>query len=209
MARESVSLAAEFLAIARRPIVVTDIDGVLAFLTEVICTALNARFDLDLSVAEMTTYRIEDLLPADQRAWLEAQFQRGSFYDDAPPDFHAIDALGAIRAAGLHTVVASDRAPDPTRVTTERWLKRWDVSYDELGLYGRGGKQRILAEYGPEHPAILIDDDPAKAVTIARPGVQVWSPRRPWTPIDCHTYPNYWVFDSWTQVLDRLVLGED
>jgi hypothetical protein len=39
----------------------------------------------------------------------------------------------------------------------------------------------MAQRYGESHPAVLIDDDPLKAVSVPRPGVQVWMPLRPYT----------------------------
>ena len=121
----------------------------------------------------------------------------------------AIAALNAIHAAGHHVIVSSDRPPATTQRATLDWLAKWRVSCDEVRLLGRGGKRQVLAAYGPDNPAVLIDDDPAKALTVARPGVQVWSPQRPWTPAAWQRYPNYWVFPSWTAVLERLGVPTD
>lgn len=197
------------LAAMQRPAVVCDIDGVLGFLTESAVTALNAHFGLSIVVSDMQSYWIEDTLPAVQRQWLTAQFTKGVFYANVAPDYSAIAALTALHAAGLHVTVASDRPPETTRQATMAWLSKWRVPSDEVVLNGRGGKVATLAPYGPQRPAVLIDDDPAKALTVARPGVQVWSPQRPWTPQSWRRYPNYWVFPSWAAALDRLGVSPD
>lgn len=201
--------AAAFLAAANRPTIVSDIDGVLGFLTEAIVTGLNAHFGLSLVVSEMTSYWIEGILPLEQASWLTGQLSRGVWYANVAPDYSAIAALNAIHAAGHHVIVSSDRPPATTERATLDWLTKWRVAHDEVRLLGRGGKRQVLAAYGPDNPAILIDDDPAKALTVARAGVQVWSPQRPWTPANWARYPNYWVFPSWTAVLERLGVDPD
>lgn len=200
---------AAFLQVAERPVIVSDIDGVIGFLTETTVTALNAHFGTSLVVSDMTSYWIEDTLPAEQSRWLTAQFARGVTYANVAPDYSAIAALTALHDAGYHVIVSSDRPPDTTAAATGAWLAKWRVPHDEVRLLGRGGKKQVLSTYGPHKPAILFDDDPAKAVTVARDGVQVWSPARPWTPKNWHRYPNYWVFPSWDAVLDRLGVDPD
>lgn len=195
--------AEAFSARAARPVLISDIDGVLAFLTETITTALNAHFGTNVVVSQMHNYWIEQDLPSAQRAWLEHQFQRGVFYENCAPDYAAIAALGAMHLDGYHVIVSSDR-PAHTRPETDRWLAEWRVPHDEVVINGPGSKKALVAAHGPEHPAVLFDDDPSKATTIARPGVEVWSPQRPWTPKDWKRYPNYWVFPDWDSVLERL-----
>lgn len=188
---------------ATRPVLVSDIDGVLAFLTETIVTALNAHFGTSIVVSQMRDYWVEQDLPPSQRVWLEHQFQRGVFYENSAPDYSAIAALGAMHLDGYHVVVSSDR-PAHTRPETDRWLANWRVAHDEAVINGPGSKKAVLAAHGPDNPAVLFDDDPSKATTIARPGVEVWSPMRPWTLKNWQRYPHYWVFPDWTAVLDRL-----
>lgn len=191
-----------FLARATRPLVVSDIDGVLNMLSYTIATALNARFGLSLLVSEMKTYRVETTLTTEQGEWLNAQFGKGSFYANAVADREAITALGALRAAGFRVVVATDR-PVGTETATERWLDANGVGRDGFQI-GPGCKRKLLAEYEPGNPAVLIEDNPETWLSVARPGVEVWTPKRPWITDSWQQYPNVFVFDRWAEVLDRL-----
>lgn len=197
---------AAFVAAATRPTIVCDIDGVLAFFAETMTTVLNAHFGLSLLASELTSYRVEDTLDQAQRDWWATQLGRGVLYSNVAPDYSGIGALNAIHAAGYHVIISSDR-PTTAQTATRRWLARWRVAHDEVILAGKGGKRRVLADYGPDDPAVLIDDDPTKAITVARPGVEVWAPTRPWIPTS--SYPNWWVFGSWAQVLARLGVDHD
>lgn len=190
-----------FLSRATRPLVVSDIDGTLNFFAESMCAALNARFGLSILASEMTTYRIEDTLTREQGQWLAAQFGKGSFYANAVPRADAIAALHAMHGDGYRVMVSTDR-PVTTKQTTEQWIQRVGVPNDGVNV-DPGGKQRLLAACGPGSPGLLIDDAP-KYWALARDGVEVWSPRHPYTPANWRDYPNVWVFDSWAQVIDRL-----
>ena len=177
----------------------------LGFFTEAIATAINAHFGLDLVVSDMDHYWIEDTLKPSQSDWLVSQFDRSVFYENVAPDYSAIAALNAIHQGGYEVIVSSDR-PVNTKAATTRWLKKWRIEYDEVILRGPGGKKSICDEHGPGDPIVLIDDDPRKMETIPAPGVELWSPARPWTPGNWADYENVWVFGSWTEVLDRLGL---
>lgn len=196
-----------FRAAAARPLVVSDIDGVVAFFAEAVATAVNARFGTALLAHQFTTWRIEDMLPREQADWVSALCKQPRFYANLAPDLAAAGALAAMRTAGLHVAVSSDRDVSVREATTA-WLDRWGVERDELHMDGPGSKDTLLAGYGPDRPAVLIDDSPVKWLTLARPGVQVWTPARPWTPGNWAQYRNVWVFDSWAQVLDRLGIDQ-
>ncbi len=194
------ALVAEALS---RPELLVDIDGVLGFLTETTVTALNAHFQLDLVVSEMRDYWLEAVLPEDQSEWLVAQYQRGVTYANVAPDYSAIAALGAASRAGYWIIVSSDRPPATAGAVTAAWLEKWRVPHDRIELRGKGGKLAIAESYGLERPLILIDDDPRKMETVARPGVEVWAPQRPWTP-EPPLPPHCWVFERWADALSRL-----
>jgi 5'(3')-deoxyribonucleotidase len=185
-----------------RPTLLVDIDGVLAFLTELAVTALNARFGTELVVSEVPFYWIEDHLPPDQGRWLVDLFEQPITYANLAPDYAGIAAVTALHDADYHVIVSSDRPPTARHIT-EQWLDKWRVPYDELVLKGPGGKESIASQHGPDDPLILFDDDPRKQLTVPRPGVELWSPQRPWTPR--RVVPDgVWVFERWDDVLERL-----
>jgi hypothetical protein len=56
----------------------------------------------------------------------------------------------------------------------------------------------MAARHGPDSPAILIDDNPAIRMSIARPGIETWLPARPYNtpaPVRPHTR----TFSTWAQ----------
>lgn len=194
----SPSLARAFkAAYAAKPTLLFDIDGVLSFLGENICAALNARFGATYAPADMRRYWSESWLPPDQGAWLSEQFQSPAFYATAAPDFRGIDALNRLYQQSYRVIIASDR-PAAVAAGTLRWLRQYGVSYDGIRLEGPGSKEAVADAYGEGDALVVIDDDPGKWLLMPRPGVEVWSPRRPWTPNEVGLY-NVRVFDNWSQ----------
>jgi len=198
-----VDLGAVFAAEATRPLVVCDIDNVLAQEVEAGCTAVNARFGSSHLVSDMRAYPYVNLFEPDQKRWLLAQSARDPWILNLAPDREAIAALRTVRASGHRVLIASDR-PASTAPATEKWLDASAVPRDGQILDGPTSKTMALAARGPMNPAVLIDDDPAKWLTIARPGVDVWTPIRPWTPQSWRQYPNVRAFADWTELLTRL-----
>lgn len=196
-------LGALFAAEAARQLVVCDIDNTLAFHAEAVCTAVNARFGASYLLSRMTAYPLATLLQPEQAAWLAAHTARDPWILNLAPDHAAISALNTIRDAGHRVVIASDR-PAAVADATTAWLNQYGVPRDGQVLDGPGSKRTALAGSGPASPAVLVDDDPSKWLTIARPGVQVWCPQRPWTPPTWRQYPHVHVFTDWAELLTRL-----
>jgi len=191
----------------RRPGLVVDIDGVLAFFAEAVATALNARFETAYDPARFTRYWLEDWLPPEQARWLTATFQEPAFYQALAPDLRGIDALRALAADGWTITVVSDR-PASCAEVTRRWLARWQVPADRIVLEGPETKARVVADATPERPLIVFDDDPRKQRELPRPGVAVWSPLRPWTPPASGRF-NVRVFATWDEVRGWLESEEE
>ncbi len=187
---------AAFLQALMRPRLVFDIDGTLGFLTEAFVTALNARWGTGFVASQLTTYRVENMLPEEQANWLLEVFASPVTYANVAPDYSGIAAVQAFARAGFEVIVASDRSED-CRAVTEDWLDRWRVPHDDLRL-GHGAKAALADDAGPDDPMVLFDDDPAK-IALLRPGVRLYMPRRPWTPPEVPA--GVTVFDQWSDVL--------
>jgi hypothetical protein len=171
---------------ATRPTLVWDVDGVLAFTAEAAVMALNARYGTTYDVMTQRFFPgtlIGTALPAEQAAWLAAQLTDPVVLRQIAPDWHAIDTMTGAAAAGYTTTIVTERPPG-TGNATRQWLAAWGCpDVPPVVAVGRGAKPAYMAaRFGPAAPAVLIDDNPAARVSIARNGIQVWSPQRPYTP---------------------------
>jgi hypothetical protein len=167
-----------------RPALVWDTDGILSFTAEALCVALNARFGTTYSPISQGffpgTLRT-DRLPDGQGTWIAGEMRQPAFAATYAPDFRAIDTLRDAHEAGHECLIATERGPELAEVT-KRWLHEWGAPPVEVHAVGHGNKPAFMAaRYGETSPAVLIDDNPLTQVTIARPGVQVWMPERPYT----------------------------
>jgi len=168
-----------------RPALIWDVDGILAFTSEGLCAALNSQFG--------TTYRPESQaffpgtflihrLPPEQGTWAGALLRNPAFMHTLAPDFRALDTLIDAYNAGWPCQITTERHPD-LEETTREWLTGWGAPPVPVNAIGHGGKPGwMTTRYGPLTPAVLIDDNPAVQITVARPGISVWSPQRPYTP---------------------------
>jgi uncharacterized HAD superfamily protein len=194
--RQSIGAPERFANPMTRPALIVDIDGILAFAQEAIACAINARFGTHLDAATMT-YQVHALLPDAQAAWLRQQFER-EIYVNMAPDLDAIHTVNGAHDAGWTVIIATARPPQAADVTLP-WLDRWGVKRDATHLVGHGNKPTWVTErFGPDRPAILLDDSPAYQIAIARPGIEVWTPRLPYTPATARPYVR--VFDGWPQI---------
>lgn len=149
---------------------------------------------------------IESRLPAEQAVWVSGLLREPSFLATFAPDFHAIDTLRDAYDAGYECRVVTERHPLMEPVTAE-WLVSWGMpSPVVVEAVGHGNKPALLIDryrYGPD--AVLIDDNPAMQLSVARPGIQVWTPDRPYTPTLARE--NVREFGSWAQARYWLGLG--
>lgn len=191
---------------ATRPALIWDVDNVLAFTGEAICGALNARFGSDYDVMTQTFYQgtlLPGQLPGGQASWLMAELATFRIFATCAPDWRALDTMRDAQAAGYPCVVVTERAPD-LAARTAAWLTGWGMA-DHPPVYavGTGSKPAwIRARFGtsgPEEPApaVLIDDNPVTRLTVARDGVDVWLPARPYN--DGPERPHTRSFTDWQQ----------
>lgn len=191
-----------------RPALVFDCDGILSFTSEALCTALNARFDTAYSPQDQLFFPgtlLAAKLPPEQAGWVAEQMRSPAFVSAYAPDFHALDCLRDSWDAGFSVSVATERAPELADATTG-WLHDWGAPPVPVHAVGSGQKPTwMAARYGVGRTAVLIDDNPAAAVTIARDGIEVWAPARPYTPVI--TRDNVRRFTTWADVRHWLGLG--
>lgn len=162
-----------------KPALFCDIDGVLAFQPEGDILAVNARYNSTWLVADAVRYPFSSMLPDDQAAWLASAWP--VIAATLAPDTRAIRVLQKAVKAGLDVTVCTERSPDLAALT-RAWLAYWGVpGAAQAQVVGMGGKEALLAPYDKGNKALLVDDSPANEA-LARPGVEVWEPQRPWTP---------------------------
>lgn len=187
---------------ASPPHLFCDIDGVLAFQPEGLILAINARFGTSHLVPEATTYPFYATLPPRQQVW--AQANRALIAANLAPDTIAVRAIQKAAKAGIPVTICTERPP-VMEALTRAWLAYWGVpGADDAQVAGPGGKEVLLEPYGDTAPAVLIDDKPGNEA-LARPGVQVWVPSRPWTP-DGDPPAGVWRFTDWRDVKKKLKL---
>lgn len=160
-----------------KPALFCDVDGVLAFQPEGDILAVNARFGTTWLIADAASYPFRSMLPPRQAAWLGENWP--VIAANLAPDTRAVRVLAKAAKAGYQVTVCTERPPELAALT-RAWLAYWQVPAASTALaVGPGGKADVLAPFGEDNPAVLIDDNPANS-TLVRPGVQVWQPARPW-----------------------------
>ena len=184
-----------------KPHLFCDVDGVLAFQPEGDILAVNARFGTTWLVSDAVRYPFRSMLPDRQAAWLEANWP--VIAANLAPDTRAIRVLAKAVKAGYQVTVCTERGAALAGLT-RAWLAYWQVpGAAQAQVVEPGGKRDLLAPYGKGNQAVLIDDSPVNEA-LARPGVQVYAPRRPWTPQD--TPPGVTRFADWREVCKALGL---
>jgi len=190
-----------FTKSAQRPTILCDVDNTLAWTMNQVLGMLNARFDTNVRLADVTVYHFEANLPIDQSTWVKMQLSKAITYANIAPDFHAIDSINALHSRGYNVVIGTSRATTMKSVTAA-WLEEWGVQYDDLVV---GPTAKIDFAMSTSN-IIAIDDDPASALKLAEHGAQVWIPDRTYTPAWCKSskITNVQVFSDWDALLTNL-----
>jgi hypothetical protein len=165
--------------------------------------AVNARFGTAYLVPEATSYPWVATLPDRQQRWVRAN--QAVIAANLAPDTLAVHVLQMAVKGGLPVTVCTER-PEALADLTRAWCSFWGVPGDGPEVVGPDGKGPLLEQYGPGSPAVLIDDAP-KNEALARPGVQVWVPPRPWTP-QGDAPVGVWRFPDWHAVKVKLGLAK-
>ena len=177
--------------------VITDIDGVLAFLFEATLSCLNATFGTALTPSAQVHYHVQSYLPKDQADWLDAQLRTPDFFVNIAPDYAALAAINALHRSGFQIVVATGRPPITLDVTRD-WLDRWKVPFDVLHI-GPDAKKLAISQTSGLTP--FFEDDPNNVVELSPSNAVFWIPRRAFTP---KSVPHGTVFDTWDEPLGSL-----
>jgi hypothetical protein len=116
----------------------------------------------------------------------------------AAPDWQAARTMLDAAAAGYPVRIVSGR-PEAQAGPTVAWLQARGITPVPQVTCTSGRKPEwMAARHGPDSPAILIDDNPAIRMSIARPGIETWLPARPYnTPAPARPFTR--TFSTWAQ----------
>lgn len=165
-----------FMAQLAKPLVVCDIDGVLADWGFGAVAAVNAKYGEDYGYDDITDRH--DWLPKKQQKWFDEYRESEDYYRGLAPAEDAIAALGSLRDAGYRVWVVSDRSPDLADVSNA-WLDRWGVPREETHIQ-HGYKAMLASQASPVDPVAFIDDNPRHVKDLPGPGRTLYLLRRPW-----------------------------
>jgi uncharacterized HAD superfamily protein len=167
-----------FMTEISRPRIVCDIDGTLAERDLAALVAINSKFDTAFRYRDMTATQGDWIEDKDIRKWYAKHHHDPIFLLDLPPYDEAIWALWSLHSGGYHVTIASDREADLLPLSTD-WLDEHGVQYDAVRV-GDGEKLALAQGASPQEPVVFIDDNPARAEDLPRPGVTVYLLDRPW-----------------------------
>jgi phosphoglycolate phosphatase-like HAD superfamily hydrolase len=155
--------------------IIVDIDNTLWDLAPVFFEYLQ-KYNPEIPVEDLKRgeTRLKGYIPREDlfRVLKEIHMRQGDF----EPYTDAKEFLDAVKEMGLYIIIASIR-DEETRVATEKWLRKYDLHYDELHL---SNDKTVLF---PEAWAIVDDStwtlDRAAQAGIVRTGlVNVWNANR-------------------------------
>jgi hypothetical protein len=178
---DTFELASTFTRAMSRPVVVSDIDGIIADWVSSACQAVNAHFGT--SYTPMVFWQWRGPFSDEERAWLaDERHSDSAFWMALSPFDEMIETLHTLAIAGYRLVLSSE-APADQRGARTAWLQYHEVPYNELYLVGTGGKVALCSQATASNPIVLIDDCPDRWMDCATiEGVEIFCPRRSYTP---------------------------
>ena len=164
-------LASVFLEALTRPVVICDIDGILADYESGACEAVNGHFGT--SYSPMAWWEWDPPFAPDECEWLWSERHTDpAFFMAMSPHRDAIATLTHLVQLDYRITVSSER-PVEAAAATVAWLDFYGVPRNDTHLQGAGGKVALCSQHGPSNPAVLIDDSPRRWVDCAGPGVNI------------------------------------
>lgn len=179
-------------------LVISDIDNTLCRYSEAMLTIANIELGTSFTFSQWTTY--EPKFGQDFKQLSEQIRENKTFWRALPPDTAAIEMLNKLSDDGFTVVIGSNRPPELADVTIQ-WLDTYGVKRAGQVLEGPSSKPSLIGS----EPTILLDDNPAFWVQLQRPNLQIFSPRKPYTPEI--TFTNVRIYDSPTQVLEWMQIS--
>jgi uncharacterized HAD superfamily protein len=174
-----VTLAELSYEILMKPVILSDIDGVLAYYAQGALTAVNSRFGTRYAYENLTSYDYKYIFDEEEYAWYKTWRASPEALALLAPNYHAIDFVNACHEAGHYVVIASGR-PKTAATITRQWLDAHHVQFDLTVLEGDGSKQSVAREHS--HNVLWLDDDPRMFGVASEVGAILYHPRMPWTP---------------------------
>lgn len=150
-----------------------DIDSTLHHYWDLLSDAARRRFGVELPYEAQLTWGITRLRP-DQLAVCVADTHSEHQILTAEPYPGAVEAIGRWHASGHAVLVMSHRTP-AAQQTTDRWLRRIGLPFDELHC-----TDDKIARCREAEVALLIDDSPINLQRALDAGIEVATILHPW-----------------------------
>jgi beta-phosphoglucomutase-like phosphatase (HAD superfamily) len=173
-----------------------DIDSTLHHYWDQLSDAAQRRFGIALPYEEQLSWGITLLRPEQVRACVEETHSEARVLA-AEPYPGAVETVSAWHAAGHFIHITSHRTSE-SRQSTERWLKRIELPYDEL--YCSWDKVARCKEIGID---VLIDDSPVNLERALEAGIAAATLLHPWNRELCETEDVIFASD-WPELADKL-----
>ena len=147
-----------------------DLDDTLACTCEAVLTRINNQLGTAYTVAEMTSTKWEDVIPAVTFPMIKGIFEAGVFAT-LTPVVGAVEFVRELAAQGHELIVITDRFWNADDLeTTVAWLGSWGFPTMQVILCKSSAKAALAVELGIE---LFYEDRTANANAIAAVGVQV------------------------------------
>lgn len=142
-----------------------DLDGCLIDFLTPLCRRISKQIKREIRPSQVTTYRLEGLIPSDQKPWLFSLLNDPTFYRNLKPMAGAVEFVE--RVSKLYDVHIISARPHKLRKVTNTQVKRFFPSIKSVHL--TTDKIAVAKEWDI---SIHLEDDPVWVLGLAESGVR-------------------------------------
>ena len=188
------------------PIVIFDVDDVIAQFRRGFFDWIEARFDVKFDL-EAPNYYVREPIGDMSSEEVYEQFIREGGIRNLPVNQKIVETMGRLRASGVWIHLLTARPSDNLKCLydTYYWLSELAIPYDSITLASEKYRWLMDKEFFKQGKVVCaVDDSPKHALEFAKHGIKVFVPKRGYNS-DVWEDDNITPFDWWQDDLNEKI----
>ena len=155
-----------------------DMDEILCDFSNPLVEAINAYFGTSITFNDLKKYRIEENINRTTEEIMPVMHDLHKEHSliNMPALLDGITAINEFKNRGHYVAIITSRY-EMFRESTQHWLSKYEVLFDELVMTSHTSKAVPAQERGIQY---FVEDNASYANEIAGSGITVFIPKKPW-----------------------------